>query len=73
MYLTCFNDTGMRIIGMPASDLIAMKDDGDERRLMDTIQEGNCKTYVFRCLAKMDNYGDAGPRYVYREFWSVKR
>ncbi|KAF2770452.1 single-stranded DNA-binding replication protein A [Teratosphaeria nubilosa] len=58
IWLSCFNETGLQIMGMPANDIMAIKDEGDERRLTDIFQEANCKTFVFRCKAKMDSFGD---------------
>lgn len=56
MWLSCFNDVGVQIMGMPANDLMAMRDEGDERRVTEAFSDANCKTFVFKCKAKMDTF-----------------
>ena len=64
IWLSCFNETGQAIMGMPANDLMKMTDEGEDRKVQDAIQDATCKTFVFKCKAKMDNYGDQ-QRYAY--------
>ena len=45
-------------MGMSADELMAMRDEGDDRRVQDAFQEANCRTFVWRSRAKMDNYQD---------------
>ena len=45
-------------MGMSADELMAMRDEGEDRRVQDAFQEANCRTFVWRCRAKMDNYQD---------------
>ena len=63
MWLTCFNDTGTTIMGVSANELKKMEDEGEDRRLAEAFQDGTCKTFAFRCRAKMDTYQDQ-QRYV---------
>jgi replication factor A1 len=63
MWLTCFNDTGTTIMGMSANELKKMEEEGEDKRLADAFQDGTCKTFAFRCRAKMDTYQDQ-QRYV---------
>jgi replication factor A1 len=58
IWLSCFNDTGLQIMGMTANEFMQMKDEGDDRRVTDAFAEANCKTFVFKCKAKMDTYAD---------------
>ena len=58
IWISCFNETGQQVMGMPAADVVAMKDEGDERRIAEVFADANCKTFVFRCRAKMDNFQD---------------
>lgn len=57
MWLSCFDEVGRIIMGMPANDLMQMKED-DERAATEAFAEANCKTLVFRCRAKMDTFQD---------------
>ncbi|KAI7689463.1 replication factor A 1, rfa1, partial [Hortaea werneckii] len=58
IWLSCFNEVGLQIMSMPANDLMQMRDDGDERRVTEAFAEANCKSFVFRCKAKMDTFQD---------------
>ncbi|KAK3657502.1 Replication factor A protein 1 [Elasticomyces elasticus] len=58
IWLSCFNDVGLAIMGLPANDLMQMRDEGDERKVTEAFAEANCKTFVFRCKAKMDTFQD---------------
>jgi replication factor A1 len=64
MYLNCFNDTGIQIMGTTANDLKKLEEDGDDRKVLDAFQDATCKTFIFRCKAKMDTYQDQ-QRYVW--------
>jgi replication factor A1 len=57
IYLSCFDEAGRMIIGMPANDLMAMKED-DEGRYNQTLLEACCQTFNFRVRAKMETYQD---------------
>ncbi|KAK5153036.1 replication protein A 70 kDa DNA-binding subunit [Cryomyces antarcticus] len=57
LWLSCFDDTGRLIMGRTADQLVEMKEN-DERAAAEVFADANCKTYVFRCRAKMDNFQD---------------
>ncbi|KXS96621.1 hypothetical protein AC578_10433 [Pseudocercospora eumusae] len=58
MWLSCFDDVGQAVLGMPANELMAAKEEGDDKRVTDAFAEANCKSFVFKCRCKMDNYMD---------------
>ena len=58
IWLSVFNDAAELIMGTPANDLMRLKDDGEDRRLQDSFADANCRTFVFRCKAKMDTFND---------------
>ncbi|PPQ98811.1 hypothetical protein CVT24_003365 [Panaeolus cyanescens] len=56
-WLQGFNDVGEVVFGMPANDLIALRD--NDRMQYDTVlRQAICKTYNFACRAKQDNFKD---------------
>lgn len=57
LWLSCFDEVGRLIMGVSADELYEKKEN-DERAASEIFQEANCKTLVFRCRAKMDNYQD---------------
>ncbi|PHH82779.1 hypothetical protein CDD82_4853 [Ophiocordyceps australis] len=57
-WLSCFDETGALILGRTANELMELKEN-DETRFMAAFEDVNCKKLMFRCRAKMDNYGDA--------------
>lgn len=65
LWLSCFNETGVQIMGMSADELQAIRDEeGSESRRAEVLfADATCKTFVFRCKAKMDNFQDQ-QRYV---------
>lgn len=64
IWLSCFNEVGVMIMGLTANELMAMRDEGDERRVGEAFAEANCKTFGFKCKAKMDTFQDQ-QRYVF--------
>lgn len=58
LWLSCFNDVGVAIMGVPANELMALRDEGDERKQEQLFADANCKQLVFKCKAKMDNFQD---------------
>lgn len=60
MWLSCFDDAGRMIIGLPANDVVQVKEeDGDTGpRFMTIMQEATCKTFNFRIRAKMETFQD---------------
>lgn len=57
LWLNCFDDVGRLIMGMSADQLMELKEN-DEKAAGDVFQDANCKTWVFKCRAKMDNFQD---------------
>lgn len=54
-WLQGFNDIGEVIFGMPANDLIALRD-SDKGQYDAAFRQALCKTYNFSCRAKQDNF-----------------
>jgi replication factor A1 len=66
IWLSCFDDTGRLIMGMSADELAELKENdekNDTKAAAEVFQEANCKTWVFRCRAKMDTFQDQ-QRYI---------
>lgn len=57
LWLSCFDDVGRMVMGMSADDLMALKD-SDEAAATQAFEDANCKTFIFKCRAKMDNFQD---------------
>lgn len=55
LWLSCFDDTGRVIMGCPADDLMALKEN-DEKAFTEKVADANCRTYNFRIRAKLDNF-----------------
>ncbi|MBN6743325.1 hypothetical protein JKG47_23275, partial [Acidithiobacillus sp. MC6.1] len=62
LWLSCFDDTGRAVMGMSADQLIELKEN-DTAAMEKAFEEANCKTWTFKCRAKMDNFQDQA-RYV---------
>lgn len=58
IWLNCFDDVGRMMMGVSANHLNELKDNGDDKAVEDAFQEANCKTWLFKCRAKMDNFQD---------------
>ncbi|KAJ5214791.1 Replication factor A protein 1 [Penicillium chermesinum] len=57
LWLSCFDDTGRLVMGMTADDLMQLRED-DPTAFGEVFQEANCRTWSFRCRARIDNFGD---------------
>lgn len=57
LWLSCFDDVGRMIMGVPADDVVQMKEE-DDRKATEAFADANCKTFIFRCRAKMDTFQD---------------
>ena len=55
LWLSCFDDVGRLIMGMTADQLMSIKED-NENKFSELFQDANCKTWIFKCKAKMDNF-----------------
>ncbi|KAF2722320.1 replication factor-a protein [Polychaeton citri CBS 116435] len=58
IWLSCFDDVGREVMGMDANEFMKMRDEGDTTGQSEVFQTANCKTFVFRCKAKMDTFQD---------------
>ena len=52
IWLSCFDETGRMIMGMSADELMELK----ERDEKAAAEEANCRTWNFKCKAKMDSF-----------------
>lgn len=61
-WLSCFDDVGRMVMGKNADELYELNDTEspsyDNKAYLDAFAEANCKTYIFKCRAKMDLYQD---------------
>lgn len=62
-WLSCFDEVGRLIMGMSADQMMELRE-SDEKAASQIFLEANCKTWNFRCKAKMDNFQDQ-QRYVF--------
>ncbi|KAG6899413.1 hypothetical protein C0993_010450 [Termitomyces sp. T159_Od127] len=58
-WLQGFNDVGLTIFGMPADDLVRIKEN-DEAKFNVILHHANCKTFNFSCRARQDEYNVGG-------------
>ncbi|OLN85970.1 Replication factor A protein 1 [Colletotrichum chlorophyti] len=58
LWLSCFDDVGRIVMGMSADDLMALRED-DDNKLAQAFEDANCRKLNFRCRAKMDNFGES--------------
>lgn len=58
MYLNCFDDVGRMIMGMTADELMELVETDNTAAKDAVFQNANCKTWTFKCRAKMDNFQD---------------
>ncbi|KAE8132548.1 hypothetical protein BDV38DRAFT_261003 [Aspergillus pseudotamarii] len=57
LYLSCFDEVGRCMMGLSADQLMEIRQN-DEKAAGDIFQDANCRTWNFRCRAKIDNFGD---------------
>ncbi|KAJ9607275.1 Replication factor A protein 1 [Cladophialophora chaetospira] len=55
LWVSCFDETGRMVIGMSADELMEIKE-VDEKRLAEIFSEANCKTWNWKCKAKLDSF-----------------
>ena len=58
LWLNIFDNEGRIILGRPADEVEEIRQNGDKVALDAIMQEAMCKSYVFRCKAKMDTFND---------------
>ncbi len=57
LWLSCFDDVGRLIMGMSADQLMELKENNDQAA-GEIFQDATCKSWIFKCRAKMDNFQD---------------
>lgn len=57
IWLSCFDDVGRLLIGASATEVTELKEN-DEKAFTEKIAQANCKSWIFRCRAKMDTFQD---------------
>ena len=57
LWLSCFDDVGRLVMGMSADQLMELKEN-DDRAATEAFQDATCKSWIFKCRAKMDNFQD---------------
>jgi replication factor A1 len=55
LWLNCFDDVGRAIMGMPADELVELKEAGEH---MKVFEAAIFKSLTFKCRARMDTYQD---------------
>lgn len=57
IWLSCFDEVGRLVMGLTADELFEKREE-NEKAVLEIFQEANCRTWVFKCRAKMDNFQD---------------
>ncbi|OJZ88852.1 replication factor A 1, Rfa1 [Aspergillus piperis CBS 112811] len=57
LWLSCFDDVGKLMMDMSANQLMELFQT-DEKAAGDAFQDANCRTWNFRCRAKIDHFGE---------------
>ncbi|OOF90747.1 hypothetical protein ASPCADRAFT_211662 [Aspergillus carbonarius ITEM 5010] len=57
LWLSCFDDVGRLMMGTSANQLMELLQT-DEKAAGDVFQDANCRTWNFRCRAKIDHFGE---------------
>lgn len=63
LWLSFFDEVGRMVMGKSADELMAMREEGEDKKFSEVFQEANCKTWNFKCKAKMDSFQEQ-QRYV---------
>lgn len=58
LWLSCFDEVGRSMMGAPADHLMQLRQEENEKTIGDIFQDANCRTWNFRCRAKIDHFGD---------------
>ncbi|KAF2436074.1 single-stranded DNA-binding replication protein A [Tothia fuscella] len=58
IWLSGFDDTGRLIMGKTADEVHEMKEAGENTAAAALFHDASCKTYIFRCKARMDTFRD---------------
>lgn len=63
MWLSCFDESGRAIMGMPANDMVELRENEEMPGKADQVfVDATCQTMVFNCKAKTETFQDV-PRY----------
>ncbi|PLN74470.1 single-stranded DNA-binding replication protein A [Aspergillus taichungensis] len=57
LWLSCFDEVGKLMMGISADQLMELHENDDNAE-GGIVQDANCRTWNFRCRAKIDNFGD---------------
>ena len=57
LWLSCFDEGGRLIMGMSADQLTEVRQN-DDKAAGEIFQHANCRTWNFRCRARLDTFGD---------------
>ncbi|KAL2866347.1 replication factor A subunit protein RFA1 [Aspergillus lucknowensis] len=57
LYLSCFDDVGRMVVGATADQLMELQQNQD-KAVDEIFQNASCRTWTFKCRAKIDHYGD---------------
>jgi replication factor A1 len=55
LWVSCFDETGRQMMGKSADELMEIKE-VDEKALTEIFSEANCRTWNWKCKAKLDNF-----------------
>lgn len=55
IWLSCFDEVGRSILGMSADAYMDLKEN-DEKAAGEVVLDANCRTWNFKCRAKLDNF-----------------
>jgi len=58
LWLSCFDDTARIIMGGRSADEVTEMRENDDTAAAAVFEAANCRTFKFRCRAKMDTFGD---------------
>ncbi|KAI9725528.1 MAG: Replication factor A protein 1 [Chrysothrix sp. TS-e1954] len=57
LWVSCFDDTGRMVLGTSGDEMMALREQ-DENAFSEKVGEANCRTWVWRCRAKLDTFQD---------------
>lgn len=55
LWVSCFDETGRQMMGKSADELMEIKE-VDEKALTEIFSDANCRTWNWKCKAKLDNF-----------------
>jgi replication factor A1 len=58
IWLSMFDESAALVIGRSADDIQQLKEEGEDNAVNSIIQDATCKTFIFRCRAKLDTFKD---------------